>query len=639
VQYRKIRGRLSLDKAIENAIAFLKEYSHIRGICRDEVLAAILGQIVFRTGAIVGWLHYMKGRRIACISTHPIEETDFFFEQVECETTSGNRLSLGKYLKGLGPHDDRKETVKTRPFGTHENLVRTRKTIRREYKRINKLLVIDLSGPGTAMCSVRLLLEDIDANTFDRVYRGVWKFGEKLRDSQVWKWKRQREEEKWDGFLDETSGAGLFASFEARMTIYPEEMISKTLNTIQDTLHLYPSPESPYPVYFLWPDRYVRPSNHPEKFLPYWRHWPTRTQMEEIRAKYGDDKLEKFIQITWSQKTSICNRVSSTKMPYYSENWRKDLIQDYKYIEAEITRNKDVFQVPILWSGLLLAIAAVNTKNLTLDEQRCMYELVLLKSTSIIVECAERDIRISGHLETLMRDFWTRITHDIKLTLLGYCSTQANKLTTRKTDMNDKIAVDRELIDRLSLILNYQLQSMSTNWITKSDYNMWKDNLRQIVQVLATRVEITDLVEKACMIVNASGFKDPPCKIECDNCTMFGAPDLLLTVFVNLIGNSKKFTLPTEDEPQIAKKTISILGRILDGNIVVEVTDRAGGMSHEAEKRCLEYGFKEGQKAGLGIGLTITKDIVIAHHGSIQPDNDPGVGCTFKLTFPLNQKE
>ena len=40
---------------------------------------------------------------------------------------------------------------------------------------------------------------------------------------------------------------------------------------------------------------------------------------------------------------------------------------------------------------------------------------------------------------------------------------------------------------------------------------------------------------------------------------------------------------------------------------------------------------------GTGLGLTITKAIVDAHHGSIEVESSPGTGTTFQIELPLTR--
>lgn len=71
-------------------------------------------------------------------------------------------------------------------------------------------------------------------------------------------------------------------------------------------------------------------------------------------------------------------------------------------------------------------------------------------------------------------------------------------------------------------------------------------------------------------------------------------------------------------------------------SLVLEVTDEGPGIGEE-ELPCLFERFHRGNygKAGYGIGLSMARDILKAHHGSIQAGNQKGGGAWFRLEVPI----
>lgn len=118
-------------------------------------------------------------------------------------------------------------------------------------------------------------------------------------------------------------------------------------------------------------------------------------------------------------------------------------------------------------------------------------------------------------------------------------------------------------------------------------------------------------------------------ELEMDPVTIVGNEEMLASLWINLIGNAIKFSLPggrievvTDDDGSAVHVVISDEGIGMDEKTKAHVFDKfyQGDTSHRAE--------------GNGIGLATVKRIVELHGGSISVTSRPNEGSSFALVFP-----
>ena len=107
--------------------------------------------------------------------------------------------------------------------------------------------------------------------------------------------------------------------------------------------------------------------------------------------------------------------------------------------------------------------------------------------------------------------------------------------------------------------------------------------------------------------------------------------EALTKVLSNLLTNANKYTqgkieVRFQEHPE--KQTFSI-----------EVKDNGKGMNEEELKKIFKPFYQASEnKPGTGIGLSIVKGIVEAHHGQINVTSQPGKGSSFIITLPRKQE-
>ena len=107
--------------------------------------------------------------------------------------------------------------------------------------------------------------------------------------------------------------------------------------------------------------------------------------------------------------------------------------------------------------------------------------------------------------------------------------------------------------------------------------------------------------------------------------------EALTKVLSNLLTNANKYTqsrieVRFQEHPE--KQTFSI-----------EVKDNGKGMNEEELKKIFKPFYQASEnKPGTGIGLSIVKGIVEAHHGQIKVTSQQGHGSSFMITLPQKQE-
>jgi PAS domain S-box-containing protein len=109
--------------------------------------------------------------------------------------------------------------------------------------------------------------------------------------------------------------------------------------------------------------------------------------------------------------------------------------------------------------------------------------------------------------------------------------------------------------------------------------------------------------------------------------------DRLVQVFVNLLNNAAKYT------PEGG--SIWVKGTVEDREVVIDVKDTGVGIPADLMPRLFEL-FTQAESSrphsdgGLGIGLSLVKNLVTLHGGSVQAKSEgPGKGSEFTVRLPL----
>jgi CheY-like chemotaxis protein/two-component sensor histidine kinase len=110
-------------------------------------------------------------------------------------------------------------------------------------------------------------------------------------------------------------------------------------------------------------------------------------------------------------------------------------------------------------------------------------------------------------------------------------------------------------------------------------------------------------------------------------------PGQMQQVFLNLIVNAEYSMKKAH-----GKGTLTITTEKMDGHIHISFQDDGTGMSHETIAKLFHPFFTTkpvGEGTGLGLGLS--RSIILEHGGTIEVESQPGQGATFIITLPITQ--
>ncbi len=258
------------------------------------------------------------------------------------------------------------------------------------------------------------------------------------------------------------------------------------------------------------------------------------------------------------------------------------------------------------------------------------------KLTDQELEIKERDktikrLRSTGDLKS---QFIYNISHELKTPLtsiMGFAKLLENgEFGPLNDDQKQYIETVSNESDRLMLIIQQVLDA------AKLDANKVKLELKEVdLKSLDSNPSIKALEESAA----AKGLSFE-WKVDYDVPKIIADPNRLIQIFVNLIGNSIKFTDKGGIKVFIKKRN--------KRKIECSVIDTGIGISDDDKQKLFKKFYQVPKNAtkdlikqdgsGTGLGLSITKELVKLHGGDIDFESQLGKGSRFWFTLKANPR-
>lgn len=327
----------------------------------------------------------------------------------------------------------------------------------------------------------------------------------------------------------------------------------------------------------------------------------------------------------------------------------------FSLVLSALARNGVLFQRdPLRWSLfgfalkdillLLMALAAISalvrlatrsTTNPIRDLSRAAQEIAR-GNFDITVDIRRDNLEEFGELERsfntmarelraneyLQKDFVSNVSHQLK-TPLSILSGYARLLTEETLTDEERREYARYVADESD-----QLVKLIDNMLRLSRIDHREimpravsfplgEELRRAVLELDTRREAARLELDA----------------DIQDVDFVGDSELLYQVWINLLDNAVKFSLPGG--------TVRVGCHGEGDTLRITVADEGIGMDEETQKRVFErfyQGDTEQRAQGSGLGLPLARRIVEMHEGTLTVESEVGHGCCFTVLLPVRKE-
>jgi PAS domain S-box-containing protein len=227
-------------------------------------------------------------------------------------------------------------------------------------------------------------------------------------------------------------------------------------------------------------------------------------------------------------------------------------------------------------------------------------------------------------LDRLKSKFIADVSHELR-TPLAVLNTRVYLLENGLPEKKAEYLIGlREQIQRLIQFVNTVLDlsrlELGKGRITFEAVNL-SEVVDQVTDALAPRAEANGLR----LIVQCEG-EMPPVR---------GEFNQLAQVATNLVANAINYT---------ANGRIEVITRLVDNQVCLLVKDTGMGIAADDLPHLFERFYRgdragQTQIAGSGLGLSIVKEIVDLHGGTIEVESEVGRGSTFKVLLPQWEQE
>jgi signal transduction histidine kinase len=243
------------------------------------------------------------------------------------------------------------------------------------------------------------------------------------------------------------------------------------------------------------------------------------------------------------------------------------------------------------------------------------------ESNSIIETLSDRAVEEAKALSELRTRFLSTMCHQFRsfLNVISFSNSLLRRNVNREAEIQKLPYLDniQTAVDQIGTLLD-KLLFLGQSEVGRLKFEPKQTDIARFCRDLTTQVEAIShskqqTIESICQ----------------DNLnTACVDTDLLEQIIINLLLNAVKYTPP--------KGRIEFRLFAKDEQLIFQIKDTGVGISKVEQQRIFEpfyRGSNIDDTSGMGLGLTIAKNLVTLHNGQIQVESQEGVGTTFTVTI------
>ena len=239
----------------------------------------------------------------------------------------------------------------------------------------------------------------------------------------------------------------------------------------------------------------------------------------------------------------------------------------------------------------------------------------------------DEQIRVNQQHE----EFIASLTHDLRTPLIAADHVLhllrrgafGNTLPKMRDSLEQVVQSNQTLLEMIDTLLEIYQYEAECKDLYFHNIDLWELS-RDVIR------ELTPLAENKNLILNLSLVDNT----DQTSLQVKGDRLELRRLLTNLLGNAIRYTDTGSVELRLQRLTCD---SPKSDHIVLEVEDTGIGIAPEEQEFLFER-FRQGnhQRRGNGLGLYLSRQIVEAHHGSIEVESEVGKGTKFTVKFDLS---